>query len=312
MCPQSFEGPEKKFEIVVSQRCDSLRKMGDHRWSAVVEAARARVLSKRSTEFFDAYLLSESSLFVFDDHATMITCGGTRLVDAALAVLELVSVAEVELLIYERKNEHFPSQQETAFVDDARQLAAVIGGHALRFGDAHDHRIELFHSKRRYQPDESDTTLEVLMHGLPPERTSFFREGGRVQLGLDAILPGFDVDEHVFTPAGYSLNALKGETYYTVHVTPEEVGSYVSFETNHDFRSEPGDLIGRVVSAFSPESFDVLAFVPSAAPGAPLAFELPEYRLRKQVDHDLCGYKVQFRHCFRVPVQSCKAGSIEL
>merc|ERR1719317_1362241 len=41
------------------------------------------------------------------------------------------------------------------------------------------------------------------------------------------------IDAHSFVPCGYSLNALDGEYYWCIHVTPQAQYSYVSFETNH-------------------------------------------------------------------------------
>src|SRR5690606_29163820 len=102
----------------------------------------------------------------------------------------------------------------------------------------HDHRIFMFHSARPYQPDRSDTTIEVLMHDLPAEIAGRFRFGTSPPAGLAAeigiadMLPGFRIDEHVFSPEGYSINAVKGDLYWTLHITPQTVGSYVSFETN--------------------------------------------------------------------------------
>jgi S-adenosylmethionine decarboxylase len=295
-----FEGPEKKVELVVTDAQTPLRSLGDDVWSRVVGEANAQILSKRSTDVFDAYLLSESSLFVYDEHITLITCGQTTLVDAVFATLDVVPPEHVAFLALERKNEHFPHEQPSTFHDDARRLSEVFPGRALRFGDEHSHCIHVFHTTHPFTPDPLDTTLEILMHGI--EGDSFV--GGAAHLdkaratGIGAVLSGFQVDDHAFEPAGYSLNALKDDLYYTFHVTPEEVGSYVSFETNFDFRADPASLVQRVVSIFQPHSFDVFAFSPD--PGA-LALEVPGYRLNRHVYEDVNGYGVTFLHLQQPP-----------
>jgi S-adenosylmethionine decarboxylase len=298
-----FEGPEKKVELVVVDGHSSLRAQGEERWEGVVRAARAQVISKRSTEIFDAYLLSESSLFVYDEHFTMITCGQTRLVDAVEEALEVIPVEAVAFLALERKNENFPREQPTCFEEDARRLARLLPGQALRFGDQHDHCIQLFHTTRPFEPDPEDTTLEVLMHGIADRGRAFRGDGDGTldrarSMGVGEILSGFEIDDHLFTPAGYSLNGLKDELYYTLHVTPQEVGSYVSFETNFDFRAEPASLVREVVEIFRPESFDVFAFVPERAS---LEIEVPGYLLRKYVYEPVSGYGVSFLYFYRPP-----------
>jgi S-adenosylmethionine decarboxylase len=295
-----FEGPEKKLELVVTPPTPALRGLGRDRWEAIVQAARATVLSTISSDSFDAYLLSESSLFVFDDHVTMITCGRTQLVDAALALVDEVGRDNVALLVYERKNEHFPERQPSTFIEDARRLDAVIPGTAHRFGTEHDHRIEMFVSATDYRPDTGDVTLEVLMHGLDAGAAEAFAHGPASArtagvLGLDRLLDGFEVDEHAFDPAGYSLNAVRDAHYYTIHVTPEAEGSYASFETNWDFSADPAPLVGKVIDAFTPESFDVLSFVPG---GRPLSVEVPGYTRRKHVAAVLAGYQITFVSMF--------------
>jgi len=303
MTQQFFEGPEKKLELVLAADTPSLRELGDGFWGEVVRAARAEVLSKRSTDQLDAYLLSESSLLVHDRWATLITCGQTSVAEAAAHVVERVTPAAIDLLIVERKNEHFPREQPTSFEEDARVLNALIPGRALRFGREDEHCIHLFHTTRPYAPPEGDTTLEVLMHGIE-ERSALFHGPTDAVLeaaaaaGVTRILPGFEVDEHAFEPRGYSLNAVLGDEFYTVHVSPERVGSYVSFETNVDFTDDPSAVVRRVVETFRPESFDVLAFVPGADP---LTLDIAGYRLRRHVAAPVAGYGVTFHHFYRPP-----------
>ena len=81
-----FEGSEKKFEIVVNNV--DLRSLPLSFWQEMVAASQAEILSSLSNDFYDAYLLSESSLFVAQDRCIMITCGQTRLIDAALLFLK--------------------------------------------------------------------------------------------------------------------------------------------------------------------------------------------------------------------------------
>ncbi len=317
-----FEGPEKKVELAVRDGFAPLRGLGEERWRAVVSAADAHVISRLSNEQMDAYLLSESSLFVYDSFVTMITCGRTQLVNAVAEMLSFIPPEEVAVLIYERKNEHFPEQQHTSFLEDARRLREWLPGAAVQFGAEHDHAVRLFHTTRAYRPDPNDTTLEVLMHGIEPRRAEAFCAAGSrgsgsdslaQRVGLDRILDGFRLDEHAFEPAGYSLNAVRDGDYFTIHVTPERVGSYVSFETNVDFRADPSGLVARVIDCFAPESFDVVSFVPAEGPPSePLAVELPGYLLRKQVQEPLSGYQVSFQHFYRPATTPARAAVVDL
>ena len=295
--PSFFEGPEKKLEVVVTPDHPSLRSLGDSTWRGIVEAAGAEVISLLQTERCDAYLLSESSLFVFDDWFVMITCGRTNLAQAVPQILRSIPKESIAFLVYERKSEHFPEHQPSTFYDDASRLKELIPGRALCFGDEHGRHIHLFHSSRPYAPANDDPTLEVLMHVIDEDVARQFAsvspEGG-VSLarssGIDQILPGFVTSEHLFDPAGYSLNAVRGEEYYTVHVTPEETGSYVSFETNYDFREQLDSLVGSIVELFKPRAFDVVTFLPEAEP----ALSVSGYQVGDHVVEAVSGYRVAY------------------
>ena len=317
MKPSFFEGPEKKVELVVHPKHPSLRSWSETKWRTLVQRAKAEILSVLRNEHCDAYLLSESSLFVYDDHLTMITCGRTTLVDAALQLIEWIGPQNIALLIYERKNEHFPERQLSTFYEDAQRLHSHLAGRAYRFGDEHDHHIHMFCASHDFSPEENDTTLEILMHGLPANTAERFvgctplaKTMIAQSCGITSILPRFQIDEHAFTPAGYSMNGLRGKDYYTIHVTPESLGSYVSFETNVDFRGTLANLVSAVVDLFQPRSFDVLAFVPSA--NSKEQFELSSYRIKDRVMTTSSGYDIRYWHCYRPIHQSQPPSEIVL
>ncbi len=320
--PAFFEGPEKKIELAVVDGFPSLRSFGHERWTRVVRAADADVLSIKSNEHFDAYLLSESSLFVYDTFLTMITCGRTRIMEAVADILTFVPRDEIAVGFYERKNEHFPHEQSTTFFEDARRMSEWLPGRAVGFGAEHEHAVYLFHTDRPHRPEPTDTTLEILMHGIDPKVAERFRnveapsdpakiiaQPLAAELGLADVLPGFELDEHVFEPAGYSVNALKDEWYATIHVTPEDLGSYASFETNFDFRDDVRALVSRVVNRFMPDSFDVVAFVPDERP---ISVEVPTYLLRKHMHTEAGGYQVTFQHWYRPASKASPAFDIDL
>jgi S-adenosylmethionine decarboxylase len=166
-------------------------------------------------------------------------------------------------------------------------------------------------------PEPDDTTLEVLMHGIDERRAAAYRQasanregdsgGVAARFGLDTILRGFDLDEHVFDPAGYSLNGARDGSYFAIHVTPQRDASYVSFETNFDFRADPQRLVEDVVERFGPECFDVVAFVPGAGT---LDLDIPGYRRRKRLQEPLSGYQVTFQHYYRPSSAKGRAASI--
>lgn len=290
-----FEGPEKKLEMVF-RVTESLRSLGDDFWQGVVNKASAQVLSTIRSASCDAHLLSESSLFVHDDHLTMITCGKTSLCAAACYLIDHFGKENIELLIYERKNEHFPFEQPSSFVDDARKLNERLPGRALCFGDEHAHHVNLFHSGKAFVPEASDTTVEILMHGMAPEIAQRFSPCGEnvaESLGLTRLFSDFEIDEHAFTPAGYSMNALNGRHYYTVHVTPERYGSYVSFETNVDCRKNLAALVGSVTEIFAPSAVDVMCFAPAdACDNSESPFS--EHQLMSHTHAEMLGYRVDF------------------
>ncbi|KAG0048134.1 spermidine resistance protein [Gryganskiella cystojenkinii] len=99
-------------------------------------------------------------------------------------------------------------------------------------------------SSASYLYPSHDQTVEILMTNLNPKAMKRFYQrpddvpgtvgGVRVdkETGLAGLFPQAQLDSFLFTPCGYSANALQEGNYYTIHVTPEPVCSYASFETN--------------------------------------------------------------------------------
>jgi len=138
---------------------------------------------------------------------------------------------------------------------------------------------------------EDDLTLEILMSGLDQKQmVNFWRteeekrevmeieERGDVyvkgktenrvyeQSGLKSVFPEAKVDHYVFNPCGYSSNALLGEHYYSVHVTPEDICSYASFECNFPLSNVKNpynsynEIISKVLNIFNPKQFVITLF----------------------------------------------------
>ena len=90
-----------------------LRTLSRPQLDAMLQMAACEIVSVRSGAVFDAYVLSESSLFVFADRLVLKTCGTTRLLDAVPMIIELaeglnLTPARVK---YSRASFLFPEKQ---------------------------------------------------------------------------------------------------------------------------------------------------------------------------------------------------------
>ncbi|KAJ3126864.1 spermidine resistance protein [Nowakowskiella sp. JEL0407] len=280
-------------------------------WEEMLEIVKCKVLSSVSNKYLNSYLLSESSMFVYSNRLILKTCGTTTLLHAIPSIMEIIKkyVPEYTLsaLFYSRKAFMFPEKQawphgkwgdEVAYMDSILPqseyktagyvVGKINGDHwclymaSPRALPATEQRIE------DSEDEEDDVTLEILMTKLDKNVMSqFWREKGDTsnadgksdvyeKTGISEIYPSATVDDYLFDPCGYSLNALIGPYYFTIHVTPEDDFSYASFETsvpvkkyyqNH-LQSKADsvnyevfeDVINKVVEKFQPDKFSVTLF----------------------------------------------------
>lgn len=292
-----FEGSEKKIEVIVKSKTPSLRSLGKPFWEKMVSAANAEILSQLSSDSCDAYLLSESSLFVWDDRFLMLTCGTTTLVESVILFIQTVDTEKIDFLIYQRKNEYRSQLQKSSVDDDLQRLRTFLPIKAYQLGDLDSHHHYFLHTEKPYQPANDDTTSELLMYHIQGEIADYLRSENqdaqtiRDKLGLDIVLPDFVLDDFVFTPFGYSLNALRGSDYATIHITPEQNSSYVSFETNLDLGGEFAFVMDHFLARLNPRSWDTVGF--NCHP-SPLQTKLHGYKEKCQLP--LSGYQVYFSH----------------
>ena len=286
-----FEGSEKKLEVIFSQKIPSLRTLPEKFWKKVVQACGAEIISVNHFSKIDSYILSESSLFVWDHRLIMITCGKTILPKSFLKILKKISKNQIEILFFQRKNELFPQIQKSTFLKDIKVIHNKMEGTSYQFAKLHQHHFFLFHTNSDFQCDSRDQTLEILMYDSEFITDTSQKTISKLKDKLNLCFPGFAIQDHIFKPDGYSLNAVREEFYYTIHITPQKSFFYISFETN--MRNNFHKTIHSILNIFKSNHFDLILFYT-------LGYSEKEYKheflQRNSFVHQVldCGYEVDY------------------
>jgi S-adenosylmethionine decarboxylase len=293
-----FEGAEKKAEIQIhNDKLSLLHDIDNDFWHRLVDECAAKILSVVENNVCKAFLLSESSLFVWDDRFLIITCGETRLINSVDFFIENYGKDLIKQLTYQRKNEYFSHAQPSCFGDDVKLLSKHLDGQAYRFGPLDGHHNFIFHYENQFVVNLSDKTYELLAYQISSQASKILSTPNlpaqqiRQFFKLDKLIPDFQIDDFVFDPFGYSLNAIHKERYLTIHVTPQETSSYVSFEANFDLVT----LVPEILNVLEPKSIDLLTynefdFENKAQDAIP-----PQYIAATKIATTLSnGYQVQF------------------
>ncbi|SCU84673.1 LADA_0D03114g1_1 [Lachancea dasiensis] len=210
----AFEGPEKLLEIWFFKNANSippksktLRSIEFKIWVRLLQLVKCQVLSMKQTEKMDAFLLSESSLFVFDHKLTLKTCGTTT---TLFCLEELFRTVRDHLgwnfclqgkinpykVFYSRRCFMFPKKQqgihqnwddETHYLDQffSKGKSYLVG----RLGQTSHWNLYVTETNKELEAqyggtneEEDDETLEILMTGLGPAKAAQFvttREPGQ-------------------------------------------------------------------------------------------------------------------------------------
>lgn len=290
-----FEGVEKKLVLDFTGK-GSLRDIERSRFDVIFSNAVCSALSCTSNDEFDAFVLSESSCFVYDKRIILKTCGTTEPIGAIPAILAEADKQglAVSSTLYCHMDFLFPDAQSPSYRSFANERSLL----QKHFPASEPSCLSLkspgnssWHVYSTGCPTHD--CLEMLMYDLSRETMDhFFQQKHKPSLSrsadgfLDA--PGaqgrkksFEAkpnparrldrrigisrlstkgavwDSFLFEPCGYSSNAILDGTYWTIHVTPEEESSYVSFEVS----PRPVDIsatVKKVLDFFMPQKFSLV------------------------------------------------------
>ena len=181
-------------------------------WAECVRAAGAHILSEIAHGTTRAFLLSESTLIVGPRELVLMTCGGMSQ-DAFLRHLGAVVHAPVTHVTYALAAH--PSMQSEG--ERLRQADLTTLSRALPKVSIEEGRADARH-------------LLVADAANPQDAAGWVQS---LQVRMRELLAGAAecvVDDHVFSPPGYSLNALTATGYVTVHASTEHHQSLLSIE----------------------------------------------------------------------------------
>jgi S-adenosylmethionine decarboxylase len=253
-----YEGSEKRLEITSSL---NLLEFEHDFWPTMVEHADAYVISHIENNELKAFLLSESSLFVWKHRLLLITCGETNLVHASLYFQKMVKREQITSLLFQRHQAHHPERQKSSFQQDSLKLQQELKGDSHHWSEGYCGDIFLFGNNQ-----QSNATKNILMlHDLDSEFFTELQEEKieetivASKLKLLQHFKHFSIDQHSFEPKGYSLNAIDAERYFTIHITPEKLSSYISFESNLPIQ-EIVNFQQHLLSLFNPERAYLMSF----------------------------------------------------
>ncbi|XP_009621214.1 S-adenosylmethionine decarboxylase proenzyme 4-like [Nicotiana tomentosiformis] len=287
MAASGFEGFEKRLELHFSGDdpvigMGGLRQVDFYSLEEVLHAVQCTVVSAVGNQYFDSYVLSESSLFVYPTKIIIKTCGTTQLLKSVRPFIHYA--CEIGLIVtecrYTRGNYIFPKVQpypHTNFKEEIIYLQDQLPNHLCyrkasvmpsKFTSHSWHVFSASCDKCYSLPISNDLySVEICMTDLDRVLArKFFKHPDTTGKQMTEITGIGDINSNAlicdfaFDPCGYSMNGIDGDRYSTIHVTPEDGFSYASFEcvgSIYDDRDDIVKVLKKVVQVFRPGTMSV-------------------------------------------------------
>ena len=273
----AFEGPEKLLEVWFSASPASLpaatspsglMMVPSDTWKEMLELVNCKVLSVIESENVDAYLLSESSMFVFPHKLILKTCGTTTLLSGLPKILEIAALtagfphsigntflgtataAVPYRVFYSRKNFQFPDRQRgphRSWRDEVKSLDRLfLGGSAYMIGKMNGEHWYLYLTEPNTiltppaTPERAETETRLL--DLPASRTAITN-----CCGLDE-----DEEDETLEVLMTDLEPENAKQFYLDHASAVAEGQY--WEEAHKARKDAKEHLGDLSSS-SPSNF---------------------------------------------------------
>ena len=255
-----YEGTEKRLEITLKQI--NLLTFPELFWQEMVAQADAYIISKIENETIRAYLLSESSLFIWKDRVLLITCGNTHLVKAAHFFQKKIAKEKIQSLLFHRHQAIQPELQKSDFAQDSMLLNSHFPGNTQHWQGEYQGDLFFFGTLNKKDPNKKQL---LMLHGLTSEFAQTLQTGNastqqiEYQLALKEFFPQLLIDQFTFTPKGYSLNAIADNHYLTIHITPEKLSTYLSLESSFS-NQVMQSYIQHIIRLFSPLRSQLMRF----------------------------------------------------
>ena len=249
-----YSGPEKLLEVwfsaspatlPASTPPNGLKVVPSEMWKDMLDLVNCKVLSVVESDHVDAYLLSESSMFVFPHKLILKTCGTTTLLAGLPRILEIAATAagfpqssphgtpargmpiatSPYRVFYSRKNFLFPDRQHgphRSWRDEVKTLDGLfLGGSAYMIGKMNGEHWYLYLTEpnTRLTPPASPTkaVTESKVLELPPVPRA----------ALGANTPADALDDETLEVLMTDLDEDNAKQFYLDHASAVAEGRYL-------------------------------------------------------------------------------------
>ncbi|KAF1991122.1 S-adenosylmethionine decarboxylase proenzyme [Aulographum hederae CBS 113979] len=294
----AFEGPEKLLEVWFcaspavlppSAGPHGLKSVSAETWKEMLDLVHCKVLSVVNSEHIDAYLLSESSMFVFPHKLVLKTCGTTTLLRGLPRMLEIAALnagfphvpanpvkaipaaATPYRVFYSRKNFLFPDKQvgphrswrdEVSFLDrlflggSAYMIGKMNGEHWYLYITGPDTRLTPPSTPDR-EPAETETKFINLPQRMTPSAVVGAADEEQDET-LEVLMTDLDVENAKQFYLQDASAVAEGRYFQKTHEARKSAISNLG--TIHEHSSTDSSLAGSTLingKTGNPETFDV-------------------------------------------------------